>query len=428
MHHLEVAFTIGDSAATLSRMIKRDLGAVLKGVAEQYPVVTVTGPRQSGKTTLCRATFPQKRYVSLEPLDVRERARTDPRGMLAELREGAILDEVQHVPELLSYLQSEVDERPESGRFILTGSQHLALSGTVAQTLAGRTSVLHLLPPGLAELRRFDAPPVGLYETLLAGAYPRIHDKGIASDRWLADYVATYVQRDVRQILDVTDLSTFATFLRIAAGRTAQELALSSVADDVGVSHNTIRSWFSVLEASYLVFRVPAWHRNPGKRLVKAPKMHWYDSGLVCHLLGIRDVEQLRHHPLRGAIFESWVVAEIAKAHLHRGTPADLHRARLSGPTRSVTCIASATLRPRAVTPIVWSSLSSTAARHGMFRAESRWSPGTRLQSTRGGATAGEVCGDRRTPRPLPHRLRARVRRDGEGVRRRRRGALPRSR
>jgi hypothetical protein len=309
-------------------MIPRDLSSVLARAAAQYPVVTVTGPRQSGKTTLCRAAFPNKRYVSLEPLDVRERARSDPRGLLEELRDGAVLDEVQHVPELLSYLQVEVDERPAVGRFVLTGSQHLTLSGTVSQTLAGRTAVLHLLPPALNELRRFDNPPKGLFETLLAGAYPRIHDRGIPSDRWLADYVATYVQRDVRQILDVTDLTTFTTFLRIAAGRTSQELHLSSVADDVGVSHNTIRSWFSVLEASYLVFRVPAWHRNPGKRLVKAPKMHWYDSGLVCHLLGIRDVEQLRHHPLRGAIFESWVAAEIAKAHMHRGVSADLHHVR----------------------------------------------------------------------------------------------------
>jgi len=309
-------------------VIERDLAATLVRAAAHYPVVTLTGPRQSGKTTLCRATFPNKPYVSLEPLDTRERARTDPRGLLDEFREGAVFDEVQHVPELLSYLQAEVDERPAPGRFVLTGSQHLALSGTIAQTLAGRTAVLHLLPPGLGELRRFERPPAGLFETLLVGAYPRIHDRGIPSDRWLADYVATYIERDVRQILGVTNLQTFATFLRIAAGRTSQELHLSSIAGDVGVSHNTIRSWLSVLEASYLVFRVPAWHRNPGKRLVKAAKMHWFDSGLVCHLLGIREVEQLRHHPLRGAIFESWVASEIMKALLHRGEPADLHHVR----------------------------------------------------------------------------------------------------
>jgi predicted AAA+ superfamily ATPase len=309
-------------------VIERDLEPVLRDAAAHYPVVTVIGPRQSGKTTLCRATFPALRYVSLEPLDERERARTDPRGFLEELRGGAILDEVQHVPELLSYLQADVDERPNPGRFVITGSHHLGVSGTVAQTLAGRTAILHLLPPSLAELRRFKHPPEGLFETLLAGAYPRIHDRGIPSDRWLADYVATYVQRDVRQILQLADLQTFSTFLRLCAGRTAQELSLSSLAGDVGVSHNTIRSWLSVLEASYLVIRTPAWHRSPSKRLVKAPKIHWLDSGLVCHLLAIRDAEQLRHHPLRGAVFESWVASEVYKAHVHRGLSADLYHVR----------------------------------------------------------------------------------------------------
>jgi len=309
-------------------MIARDLADIVLDAALLYPVVTVTGPRQSGKTTLCRALFPDRPYVSLEPLDVREHAVSDPRGFLAEIEDGAVLDEVQHAPGLFSYLQEEVDRRPDPGRFVLTGSQHFGLSQQISQSLAGRTAVLHLLPPGLDELRRFPSPPEELFATLLTGAFPRIHDRAIPSDRWLADYVATYVQRDVRQLLEVGNLQTFATFLRLCAGRTAQELNLSSLAGDVGVTHNTIRSWLSVLETSYLVFRLPAWHRNPGKRLVKAPKLHWIDSGLVCHLLGIRETEQLKLHPLRGSIFESWVASEIRKAHLHRGVPADLYHLR----------------------------------------------------------------------------------------------------
>lgn len=309
-------------------MIRRELEDVARAAARRYPVVTVTGPRQSGKTTLTRAAFPRHRHVSLEDLDVRERATSDPRGFLEEIRGGAVLDEVQRAPGLLSYLQTEVDARPVPGRFVLTGSHHFALSAGIAQSLAGRTAVLHLLPPSLPELRSFPRPPKGLHATLVAGAYPAIHDKRIAPERWLADYFATYVQRDARQLLNIGDLSTFTTFVRLCAGRTAQELNLASLASDAGVSHPTARAWLSVLEASWLVFRVPAWHRNQAKRWVKAPKIHWIDSGLVCHLLGVRDEEQLARHPLRGAVFESWVASEILKSHLNRGVEPRLAHAR----------------------------------------------------------------------------------------------------
>ncbi len=297
----------------------RNIAGPLEELARQYPVVTVTGPRQAGKTTLSRQTFPDKAYVSLEPLDTREAAAADPRGFLAEFAAGAVIDEVQHVPQLLSYLQVEVDERPDAGRFVLTGSQHFGLVDSIAQSLAGRTGILHLLPPSFDELQRFAHPPDDLLTTLWMGAYPRIHDRGIPADRWLADYVTTYVQRDVRQVLKVVDLASFASFLRLAAGRTAQEVNLSDLGGDAGVTHNTARAWLSVLEASFLCVRLPAWHRNVRKQAVKSPKLHFLDSGLVCHLLGIRDPEQLRHHPLRGAVFESWVVAEIWKARVHRG-------------------------------------------------------------------------------------------------------------
>lgn len=309
-------------------MIERNLLTMLRIVASQYPIVTLTGPRQSGKTTLCRSAFPSKKYVSLEPLDVRDYATRDPRGFLAEHRDGAVVDEVQHVPGLLTYLQTEVDERGEPGRFVLTGSQNLALLQGVTESLAGRTAVLHLLPPSLDELRRFNAPPATLFDTLWMGAYPRIHDRHVPADRWLADYVTTYVQRDVRSVLGVTDLAAFAGFVRLVAGRTGQVLNLSALGADAGVSHNTAKAWLSVLEASFLVLRLPPWHRNLGKQVTKAPKLHVLDSGLVCHLLGIREPGQLAAHPLRGAIFESWVTTEVFKARLHAGLPPDLFHFR----------------------------------------------------------------------------------------------------
>lgn len=314
-------------------MIPRTLEPKLRSLSGYYPIVIVTGPRQSGKTTLCRSTFPDKAYVSLEALDTREFAHTDPRGFLAEYSEGAIIDEIQQAPELLSYLQGEVDARPDPGRFILTGSQHFGLSDAIAQSLAGRCGILALLPPNLEELRHFPNAPKDLYATLWHGAYPRIHDRNIPAHQWLSDYTTTYVQRDVRQVINIGDLLTFSNFLKLCAGRTAQEINLSSLSNDVGVSHNTIRTWLSILETSYLVYRLPAWHSNIRKQVVKAPKLHFLDSGLACYLLGIREPEQLRHHPLRGSIFESWVVSELYKAQIHHGEqPNMFHYRETRGP------------------------------------------------------------------------------------------------
>ncbi len=300
-------------------MIPRTLESKLRELTGYYPVVVVTGPRQSGKTTLCRATFPERPYVSMEALDTREFARDDPRGFLAQYADGAIFDEIQHVPELLNYLQGEVDARPEPGRFVLTGSQHFGLSQAISQSLAGRCGILVLLPPSLDELRAFPSTPNDLYSVLWQGAYPRIYDRDIPAHRWLADYTATYLQRDVRQVINVGDLQAFSGFLKLCAGRTAREVNLSALGGDAGVSHNTARAWLSVLETSYIIHRLPAWHLNIRKQVVKAPKLHFFDSGLACYLLGIREPEQLRLHPLRGAIFESWVIAEIYKAYAHRG-------------------------------------------------------------------------------------------------------------
>jgi predicted AAA+ superfamily ATPase len=311
-------------------MIPRKLTPKLLELASFYPVVVVTGPRQAGKTTLCRATFPDKAYVSLESLDTREFAQTDPRGFLAEYQNGAIIDEIQQVPGLVSYLQTEVDERPTPGRFILTGSQHFGISQAVSQSLAGRCGLLALLPPDWEELRQFPAAPDDLYTLLWQGSYPRIYDRGIPAHQWLADYTATYVERDARQVVNVGDLLAFSGFLKLCAGRTAQEINLSALGGDAGVSHNTARAWLSVLETSYLIYRLPAWHSNVRKQVVKAPKLHFVDSGLACYLMNIREPEQLRHHPLRGAIFESWVVSELYKAQICRGEQPNLYHYRES--------------------------------------------------------------------------------------------------
>ncbi len=308
-------------------VIERSLAEPLLDRMRYYPVVTVTGPRQSGKTTLCRTVFPDRPYVSLEGMEMRAYARDDPRGFLHEYRDGAVIDEVQRAPNLTSYLQEVVDDNPEPGRFVLTGSQHFGLN----QSLAGRVGVLYLLPPGLDELARFGAPSRNLLDVLWTGAYPRIHDRRIPPDVWLRDYLATYVERDVRLLRNVTDLEAFSAFVRMAAGRTASEVSLSALASDVGVRHNTVRAWLTVLEASFLVFRMPAYRTNIRKRQIKAPKLHFVDSGLTCHLLGIRSAEELRHHPLRGAIFESWVASEVFKAVTHRGEEPRLSHYRAAG-------------------------------------------------------------------------------------------------
>lgn len=299
-------------------MIDRELSTKLVAAAHSFPAVTLTGPRQSGKSTLCRATFPNHDYANLEPPDVRRFAQEDPRAFLAQFPTGAIIDEVQRCPELPSYLQALIDQDPTPGRWILTGSQNLNLLQSVSQSLAGRTAVLHLLPLTHGEALRFRKHPVTLDETLFTGGYPRIFDQNLNPSDWLSAYVATYIERDVRNILKIGDLATFQRFVELCAGRTAQLLNLSSLSGDCGISQPTAKAWLSVLEASFIIFRLPAYSRNSSKRLVKMPKLHFYDTGLACWLLGIRNPDQLRNHPLRGAIFETWVASEILKSRFHQ--------------------------------------------------------------------------------------------------------------
>ncbi len=305
-------------------MIDRDLAPELIQASTRAPAITITGPRQSGKTTLCRALFPDHPYRTLEAPDERAFAESDPRGFLAQLPDGAVIDEIQHVPELLSYLQGIIDDNPAPGRWIFSGSQNLHLLQSFTQSLAGRTEVYHLLPLTWSEIKRFAQHPPGLEEALFSGGYPQIFDQELDPSAWLRSYVSTYLERDVRMIRNIGNLAAFQRFIGLCAGRTAQLLNYSSLANDCGISQPCARDWFSILEASFITFHLPAFNANLRKRLVKMPKLYFHDTGLVCWLLGIRDPEQLRLHPLRGAIFESWVVSEICKHRNNQGETRDL--------------------------------------------------------------------------------------------------------
>ncbi|NJD92017.1 MAG: ATP-binding protein [Geobacter sp.] len=305
-------------------MITRTVTPTLAQLANQYPVVTVTGPRQSGKTTLCRSAFPGKPYVNLESPDTREFAISDPHGFLASYPDGAIFDEIQRTPQLLSYLQPLVDQRNTPGQYILTGSQQFEVMTTIGQSLAGRTALLKLLPLSIEELATAGIS-AKIDRLLLYGFYPRIYDAGLNPTQAMGDYFETYVERDIRQLINIKDLALFEKFVKLCAGRTGQLLNLQSLGHDVGISHTTARSWLTLLEASYVVFLLQPWHTNLGKRQVKTPKLYFYDVGLASYLLGIESELHVNRHPLRGHLFENMVVIEALKYRYHRGRRSNLH-------------------------------------------------------------------------------------------------------
>ena len=308
------------------KKIKRVAEEMVRQLAGEYPVVAVMGPRQSGKTTLCRMTFPEGAYVNLEEPDERRMAKEDPRGFLSRFDGRVILDEVQHVPDLLSYIQSLVDRQEGMGRFVITGSSNFLLTGQVSQSLAGRVGMLQLLPfcfQELCEATR-DTCRQDLFQVLFAGGYPPIYDREADPVRWLNNYIMTYVERDVRLMLSIQNNDAFLMFLGLCAGSVGQLLNMARIANDCGVSLNTVKAWLNLLKESYICCTLQPHHANFRKRLVKTPKLYFYDTGLACRLLRIHAPDQLFAHAMRGALFENWVVMELMKARFNKSLESNL--------------------------------------------------------------------------------------------------------
>lgn len=306
-------------------MIKRTAHTTIMRLAKGFPVIAITGPRQSGKTTLAKSSFPDKPYLTLEDPDTRLLAENDPRGLLSAYPDGLILDEVQRAPQLFSYLQGFVDDNLIPGKYILTGSQQFGLLSGITQSLAGRVGLVQLLPFAMDELKAAGKLPDSADKLMLYGMYPPFYDRDLAPADWFPAYVNTYIERDVRQLINVRDLSSFQRFVRMCAARTGQLLNLSSLASDCGITHNTASAWISVLEASYIIFLLRPHFTNFNKRLIKAPKLYFIDTGLAAWLLGVREQEQLVFHAQRGALFENMVVMEFLKSRFNRGEQADLY-------------------------------------------------------------------------------------------------------
>jgi len=304
-------------------VIKREAESELINLAKQFKAVAVVGPRQSGKTTLTRYVFHDKPYVSLENPDIRRFALDDPRGFLAQYKTGAVIDEAQRVPELFSYLQQILDEDDKRGKFILTGSNNFLLQESIFQSLAGRIAYLNLLPFTVSELAGEEAN--NLHDLMFRGFYPSLYDQPVDPGKWYQNYIRTYIERDVRQIKNITDLNAFERFLRLCAGRTGQLLNMNSLAIESGVDNKTIASWIGVLESSFIMYRLHPHHSNFNKRIVKMPKIYFYDTGLVCALLGIQNAEQLNYHPLSGNLFENFTIGELLKHRFNQAKSNNLY-------------------------------------------------------------------------------------------------------
>jgi predicted AAA+ superfamily ATPase len=306
-------------------MIKRAISEELLDCCTEYPVVTVFGPRQSGKTVLVRENFPDKPYYLLEDPATRQAADMDPMGFLGQMKEGAVLDEIQRLPALLSYIQGIVDKARQPGMFILIASYHQPdLHKAISQSLAGRTALLTLLPFSLEELQQFQTE-WDAYDLIVKGAFPRLHEKNLKPERFFNGYLQTYVERDVRALINLKDLNRFQHFLTLLAGRIGQVINYTSLSDDTGVSATTIKNWISVLKASYVVFELPPFFENIRKRVVKSPKLYFTDTGLAAFLLGIRTAEQASRDPLRGGLYENLIILEIMKYRLNQGRRPDLY-------------------------------------------------------------------------------------------------------
>lgn len=294
-------------------MIEREIASKLLSYAQKFPVISLTGPRQSGKTTLLRYLLPQYRYVSLENPATRNFAIEDPNGFLKTYNEFVIFDEVQRVPELFSYIQTKVDEDKIMGQYILSGSQNFLLLKQISQTLAGRVAVLKLLPLSYAELQKSNLLTDSIAENIFKGTYPATFDRKLSSEEFYPSYIETYVQRDVRELIDIRDLRSFQTFLKLCAGRIGQPLNLSSLASDCGISSPTAKAWLSILESSFIVYTLSPYYKNFSKRLIKSPKLYFYDTGLVCHLLNMTETIQAENYYQRGSLFENAIISELMK-------------------------------------------------------------------------------------------------------------------
>ncbi len=299
-------------------MIQRELASKIVEGAQKMPIIAVTGPRQSGKSTLVQAAFPNYSYSNLEDIEQRQFARDDPKGFLRKIGEKAIIDEVQNVPELLSYIQVESDSKKIAGQYILSGSQNLLLMQSIAQSLAGRVTIFNLLPLSYEEIRNTNYAMPDYEDYILKGFYPRIYDLNLNPTEWLTDYIQTYVERDVRQLLNVNDLGTFRQFLEVCAGRIGQLVNLSEIGNMIGVSYQTINKWLNVLQTSYIVHLVRPYHQNFDKRIVKTPKLYFYDTGLACALLNLRHLDDLNRHFAKGVLFENFIINEVLKNYLNK--------------------------------------------------------------------------------------------------------------
>jgi uncharacterized protein len=300
------------------KMIQRILGEKIEAAAKKMPVIAVTGPRQSGKSTLVQAVFPHYTYTNLEDIEHRKFALQDPKGFLHYVGNKAIIDEVQYAPELLSYIQVLVDRDKVAGQFVISGSQNLLLMQSITQSLAGRVAIFNLLPFSLQEIQNTAFSLPNYEDYLLKGFYPRIYDLDLDPMAWLVDYIQTYVERDVRQLINVSDLGIFRQFLEICAGRVGQLVNFSEIGSVIGVSYQTVNRWLSVLQTSYIVHLVRPYHQNYNKRIVKTSKLYFYDTGLACALMNLRNTDDLHRHFAKGALFENFIINEILKNHLNQ--------------------------------------------------------------------------------------------------------------